>query len=286
LKMCAFASFAMFLCCWFANSKNHFNLKQGSTSTNDKHDEESSYDTASIENRVLQFDSLFSRTSGSDSVSYVAGDDFGKLSRDLQRHAENMVQGGGGSVHGGGGSVQSIEGSSIDTADHAEGEGGDDLGYHDDAENHQSHVGRRRSSKARFANKVLGRLYNRRAFTHGLIFSRGHFLGDVSKMVAGVLSNDTSSELGDDSSPSYGFGDTMSESGELGRRSSHTKQISLNVSEMVIHEQGNHNIMHTSTLTAGKEGCVVLVFPKSSFVPFLDEYPGLLLSLLGTQVVV
>jgi len=65
-----------------------------------------------------------------------------------------------------------------------------------------------------------------------------------------------------------------------------TKEISLNVAEMVIHEQGNHNIMHSSTLTAGKDGCVVLVFPKSSFGPFLDEYPGLLLSLLGTQVVV
>jgi hypothetical protein len=43
---------------------------------------------------------------------------------------------------------------------------------------------------------------------------------------------------------------------------------------------------HTSTLIAGKEGCVVLVFEKASLIPFLDEYPGLLLSLLGTQVVV
>ena len=110
-------------------------------------------------------------------------------------------------------------------------------------------------------------------------------MGDVSKMVAGVLSSDVSSELGDDSSPSYGFGE-MSESGEHGRRTSQTREISLSVAEMVIHEQGNHNIMHSSTLTAGKEGCVVLVFPKSSFGPFLDEYPGLLLSLLGTQVVV
>jgi hypothetical protein len=39
-------------------------------------------------------------------------------------------------------------------------------------------------------------------------------------------------------------------------------------------------------LTAGKDGCVVLVFPKASLIPFLDEFPGLLLSLLGTQVVV
>jgi CRP-like cAMP-binding protein len=56
---------------------------------------------------------------------------------------------------------------------------------------------------------------------------------------------------------------------------------------MVIHEQeGDSHIVHTSTLTAGKDGCVVLVFPKQSLIPFLDEYPGLLLSLLGTQVVV
>ena len=231
---------------------------------------------------VLQFDSIFSRASGSGSVSsHAGGDDFGKLSRDLQRHAEEMI-------HGGGASVTSIGGSSVDTFEQLEGDGveHEDIGYNDDGEpGRRTHLVRRRSSRARFANKVLGRLYSRRAFTHGLIFSRGHFLGDVSKMVAGVLSNDLSSELGDDSSPSYGFGE-MSESGEHGRRNSHTKEISLSVAEMVIHEQGNHNIMHSSTLTAGKDGCVVLVFPKSSFGPFLDEYPGLLLSLLGTQVVV
>jgi len=256
----------------------------GTNNTSDKHDEESS--ASSVDSRkydhVLQFDSIFSKVGGGDSVSSHAGDDdFGKLSRDLQRHAENMVRGGGTSTN-------SIGGSSADTSDLNDGESADeDYGDNDDGENRgrRTHLVRRRSSKARFANKVLGRLYSRRAFTHGLIFSRGHFLGDVSKMVAGVLSSDVSSELGDDSSPSYGFGE-MSESGEHGRRISQTREISLSVAEMVIHEQGNHNIMHSSTLTAGKEGCVVLVFPKSSFGPFLDEYPGLLLSLLGTQVVV
>lgn len=206
--------------------------------------------------------------------SHAGGDDFGKLSRDLQKHAENPYAG----------SEHSIGGSSMDTSEHSEPDGVE----YEDGDAHKgrrSHLIRRRSSKARFANKVLGRLYSRRAFTHGLMFSRGHFLGDVSKMVAGVLSSDVSSELNDESSPSYGFGE-MSESGEHGRRNSQSKEISLNVAEMVIHEQGNHNIMHSSTLTAGKDGCVVLVFPKSSFGPFLDEYPGLLLSLLGTQVVV
>ena len=258
-------------------------FEQGTNNTSDKHDEESS--ASSVDSRkydhVLQFDSIFSQGRGGDSVSsHAGGDDFGKLSRDLQKQAENMVRGGGASSN-------SID-SSVDTSEQFEAESGEDAyGYNEDGEQRgrRTHLVRRRSSKARFANKVLGRLYSRRAFTHGLIFSRGHFLGDVSKMVAGVLSSDVSSELGDDSSPSYGFGE-MSESGEHGRRGSQTKEISLSVAEMVIHESGNHNIMHSSTLTAGKDGCVVLVFPKASFGPFLDEYPGLLLSLLGTQVVV
>jgi hypothetical protein len=56
---------------------------------------------------------------------------------------------------------------------------------------------------------------------------------------------------------------------------------------MVIHEADDDNhVIHSSTLTAGKDGCIVLVFPKSTLIPFLDDYPGLLLSLLGTQVVV
>jgi CRP-like cAMP-binding protein len=138
---------------------------------------------------------------------------------------------------------------------------------------------RRRSSRARFANKVLGRLYNRRAFTGGLVFSRGHFLGDVSKMVAGLVGSSGFWPLvQDESAPTYGFGDKDEERSE--------KRLE-DITELIIHEQeGDHRIMHSSTLTAGKDGCVVLVFPKMSLIPFLDEYPGLLLSLLGTQVVV
>ena len=53
---------------------------------------------------------------------------------------------------------------------------------------------------------------------------------------------------------------------------------------MVIHEQeGDQHIVHSSTLAAGKDGCVVLVLSNSNLIPFLDEYPGLLLS-LGTYV--
>lgn len=136
---------------------------------------------------------------------------------------------------------------------------------------------RRRSSRARFANKVLGRLYSRRAYTAGMAFGAGHFLGDVSKMVAGLVTSDVESQVvsdGDDGSfPKYGFGDEGSDR--------------LAAKDVVIYEHGAEgHLVHTSTLAAGKEGCVVLVFPKASLIPFLDEYPGLLLSLLGTQVVV
>lgn len=151
-------------------------------------------------------------------------------------------------------------------------------------------LARRRSSRARFANKVLGRLYSRRAFTGGLVFSRGHFLGDVSKMVAGLLSRDIGlaenqrdeEHIDQSPAPIYGFGGKTEGGSD---RTSSTRRES--VSDMVIHEQeGDEHIVHSSTLTAGKDGCVVLVIPKASMIPFLDEYPGLLLSLLGTQVVV
>lgn len=146
-------------------------------------------------------------------------------------------------------------------------------------------LARRRSSRARFANKVLGRLYSRRAFTGGLVFSRGHFLGDVSKMVAGLLStfneSDPHTEMEDDNAgPKYGFGEKTE--GDLNNSS---PQLDT-VSEIIHEQEGDAQVVHSSTLTAGKEGCVVLVFPKASLIPFLDEYPGLLLSLLGTQVVV
>jgi hypothetical protein len=140
---------------------------------------------------------------------------------------------------------------------------------------------RRRSSRDRNANRQLNRLYNRRAFTAGLVFSKGHFLGDISKMVAGLLSSTyqgkDNSLNGDDNSAKYGFGEKNE-----GKSNSRGGLIG----EMTIHEQeGDQHIVHSSTLAAGKDGCVVLVFPKPSLILFLDEYPGLLLSLLGTQVV-
>jgi len=128
-------------------------------------------------------------------------------------------------------------------------------------------LGLKRPTKDRFANKVLGRLYNRRAVASGLVFSRGHFLGDIEKMVEGLLSST------EDGANKHVFGDSEDDA--------------LSLDTMTIHEyEGAQHVVHSSTLAAGKDGCIVLVLPKAELIPFLDEHPGLLLSLLGTQVVV
>jgi CRP-like cAMP-binding protein len=131
-------------------------------------------------------------------------------------------------------------------------------------------------SKDRFANRVLGRLYNRRTFASGLVFSRGHFLGDIEKMVEGLLSlsqSEGDSEDRDDLGGNEGVFDNADDA--------------LSLETMTIHElDSTQNTAHSSTLAAGKDGCVVLVLPKARLTLFLDQHPGLLLSLLGTQVVV
>lgn len=131
-----------------------------------------------------------------------------------------------------------------------------------------------RPSKDHFANKVLGRLYNRRAVASGLVFSRGHFLGDIEKMVQGLLASVSETDSGpcDVEDSNQFLGDEIDDA--------------LSWETMTIHEEGGEHNAHTSTLAAGKDGCVVLIFPKSSLIPFLDAHPGVLLSLLGTQVVV
>eukprot|EP00536_Pseudo-nitzschia_multiseries_P007501 jgi/Psemu1/256296/estExt_Genewise1Plus.C_1770056 len=152
----------------------------------------------------------------------------------------------------------------------------------------RSMLTRRRSSRARSMNKALVRLYDRRTFTGGLVFSRGHFLGDISKMVAGLLaSGDNASLAGDISAQGDGDGLMSFGFGEKKEKSSGNKNKIVQLSNMVIHEKdGAGRIHHTSTLTAEHEGCIVLVFPRESLTKFLDAHPGLLLSLLGTQVIV
>lgn len=245
-------------------------------------DESSAASVSSLEEERrshFQFDTIFSRTAKQEEVSETH--DYDKLSRGLQKRADFLQKEGSVTSEN-----MSADGSNdeLDSIDMDQ-ESQLDYTFTDEADagkpSKRSSVIRRRSSRARFANKVLGRLYSRRAFTGGLVFSRGHFLGDVSKMVAGLLSSDGVSvqQVHDESEPSYGFGDTSE-----GRD---TERLMESLSDLVIHEQeGDHRIMHSSTLTAGKDGCVALVFPKSALIPFLDEYPGLLLSLLGTQVVV
>ena len=243
----------------------------------------------------IPLDAVFSRSNAGpeDNLALSDAHDYVKLCRGLQKRADllNKIEGSNS------GSGLSLEGHDLfidldgsHQIDNVSLDMDDDEKVVDDKDR-RLYMARRRSSRARFANKVLGRLYSRRAFTGGLVFSRGHFLGDVSKMVAGLLSRDfepTDSshvdEFDDDDStdPKYGFGE-KTDSGIDRASSSHHGSLS----DMVIHEQsGNEHIVHSSTLTAGKEGCVVLVIPKESMIPFLDEYPGLLLSLLGTQVVV
>ena len=213
----------------------------------------------------VQLETLFSRSVDGQARSMTEAHDFAKLSKNLQKRAEQFC------TSASDGSVGSAQESESQDSDY----------YYDDGasggSSKRSSIVRRRSSRARFANKVLGRLYSRRAFTGGLVFSRGHFLGDVSKMVAGLLTDFDKDD--DQSFPSYGFGDKT----EGAKHHDHAPE---SLTDMVIHEQEDNQIVHTSTLIAGKDGCVVLVFRKSSLLPFLDEYPGLLLSLLGTQVVV
>jgi hypothetical protein len=137
----------------------------------------------------------------------------------------------------------------------------DEEGYasaHGHASTVFSKHGPQRTNRDRFANKVLARLYSRRAYTSGLVFSRGILLSDTSRMVSGDLANINKS-VG-------GHVRGRSSIGSTGGGADHH--------------------CHTSNLVAGLEGCVAMIFPRATLVPFLDSNPGVLLGLLGTQVVV
>jgi len=228
---------------------------------------DSDSDTEEVQIHLDYFFGGSSRNSKKKS-SMSDADDFDKLSKTLMKRAESMGNDNVsvGSSHNDEFSMGSDTQASTD--------------FDDDRDRRQS-LTRRRSSRARFVNKALVRLYDRRAFTGGLVFSRGHFLGDVSKMMAGLLStagdgsDAVDAEEEDEALPSYGFGEKEPK-----------KRESKNLSNMVIQENEEGNITHTSTLTAEKQGCIVLVFPRKSLTEFLDAHPGLLLSLLGTQVIV
>jgi hypothetical protein len=122
---------------------------------------------------------------------------------------------------------------------------------------HPGKESQQRASRDRFVNKVLARLYARRAYTSGLVFSKGMLLSDTSRMVSGDLANIHKTP---------GLSGVRGSIGSAGGTAEH-----------------HHN--HTSNLVAGPEGCVVMVFTRTTLIPFLDSNPGVLLSLLGTQVV-
>ena len=207
----------------------------------------------------------------SDSLGEI--DDYAKLSLGLQRRADNVNASNRPTKRDSSSSLSQGEYSH----DYSYQSGDDEVDFSGDSI--LTIDKRRRSSKERSQNKQLVRLYNRRAVTAGLVFSKGHFLGDISKMVAGRLSstNDDDRNFYDDSSANYGFGE---------KEEGNTNSRQGPIGEMIIHEQeGDQLIVHSSTLAAGKGGCIVLAFSDSRLIPFLKEYPGLLLSLLGTQVV-
>lgn len=109
----------------------------------------------------------------------------------------------------------------------------------------KSSVGKSRRAEDRFMNRMLGRLYAARRYTASLVFSKGAFLCDTSRMMGGEV--------------------------------------------LELHQSGDvagGGRYHSSNIIVGHEGCVAFVFPKATFAAFLDSYPGVLLSLQGTQVVV
>ena len=122
--------------------------------------------------------------------------DLTKLSRGLQNRADSLTRYSG--------HDRKTDDSAIDDLDEEVATETRRSSIRNGDESRTSRQLRRRSSRDRFANKVLGRLYESRAFTAGLVFSRGHFLGDVSKMVAGLLAKKDASA--DESSAQYGFG--------------------------------------------------------------------------------
>jgi len=231
-------------------------------------------DSDSEDGAHIQLENLFGRAKNKSgrTTSMSDADDFDRLSRTLMKRAESSSK-----------DEVSVCDSHDDFSQSSDGQSSAGLGSLEDDRDRRSKLTRRRSSRARFVNKTLVRLYDRRAFTGGLVFSKGHFLGDVSKMVAGLLSSSGESSVNvdvgapGDEMPSYGFGE----------KKEAKRNENENLSNMVIHERDEESrILHTSTLTAAQQGCIVLVFPRGSLTEFLDAHPGLLLSLLGTQVIV
>lgn len=209
------------------------------------------YDSSDDDDNALhdqvQLESLFTKSRDARVNSMTEANDFAELSKSLKRRAEIATNG----------SSQSEE-------SHYEWE--EDMNDEPiDPKARLAFLKKKGSVRARFENKVLGRLNSQDSYTGGLIFSRGHFLGDISKMLDGHVNPDS---YINESTRAFEY-----PSGGL-------------VDRVIQEQDSDEDSGHSSTLIAGKDGCVVLEFDHSTLIPFLDEYPGLLLSLLGTQVVV
>ncbi|KAL3945143.1 MAG: hypothetical protein SGBAC_000746 [Bacillariaceae sp.] len=202
--------------------------------------------------QYVQLETLFSISQNGIVKSMTEANDFADLSKNLQRRAD--------AVHSGEFTTDDVKSYEWEQPTQS---------AEEDSKDRRSALQRKESVRARFENKVLGRIHSREAYTGGLVFSRGHFLGDISRMFYGHVNTELNSSQSKMGAANF----------DLSLDSMHDKVIQDD-------ESDEHREGHTSTLIAGKEGCVVLVFDKVSLIPFLDEYPGLLLSLLGTQVVV
>ena len=241
-----------------------------------KEEDDYSSDSSISSHSIDESDGFHYNTTDGCGVSDGLGEtqDYARLSLGLQRRADNVNASFKPTKRD---SASSLSQDDYSHTDFSYPSGDDEVDFSGDSI--RTPDKRRNSSKERSQNKQLVRLYNRRAVTAGLVFSKGHFLGDISKMVAGLLSstNEDDDYFNDDSSANYGFGE---------KREGNNNSRQGPIGEMIIHEQeGDQLIVHSSTLAAGKDGCVVLSFSSSKLIPFLDENPGLLLSLLGTQVV-
>ena len=91
-------------------------------------------------------------------------------------------------------------------------------------------------------------------------FTRGNFVGDVSRIVGDLA---------------------ISASDLQSRRDLMTSQRHTSNSCKLEREERNR-----SSLVAGKKGCVVVSIRKENLRKYLDNNPGLLFCLLGTEVVV
>jgi hypothetical protein len=207
-----------------------------------------------VEREQIQLETLFSRSRDGRVKSMTVANDFADLSKNLQKRADLMTSG------------EFVIEKQRDSYEWEQSQA--DYSRKQDPTDKRASFIRRASVRARFENKVLGRIHSHEAYDGGLVFSRGHFLGDVSRMFLGHVNTDLHPDYHTSDLPAFDITGTTIQ----GR--------------VIQGEDNDDNRGHISTLIAGIDGCVVLEFEKKALIPFLDEYPGLLLSLLGTQVVV